>query len=83
MTEHNNPPSHLEPDSLWIISKLKEIADQSAKGAKKEDLQIALRALELLARERGLFARPSVRPRRLSDLPMEDLRVALARLEPR
>ncbi len=83
MIENADPPSHLEPDSLWIISQLKQIAEKSGQGAKKEDLQIALRALELLARERGLFARPSVRPRRLSDLPMEDLRVALARLEPR
>jgi hypothetical protein len=70
------------PDSGWIIERLREIADRPTKAASKEDLQITLRALELLARERGLFARPALRPRRLSDLPVDELRVALARLEP-
>lgn len=83
MTDNSPPDSLPEPDSLWIISRLRGIAEQSLNGNSKEDLQIALRALELLARERGLFARPSVRPRRLSDLPVEELRAALARLEPR
>lgn len=72
-----------EPDSRWIIAQLRAIADRETKAASKEDLHITLRALELLARERGLFQRPGLRPRRLSDLPMEELRVALARLEPR
>lgn len=87
MTEESSseaaPDPDLPPDSRWIISRLKQIAERSVGGSNKEDLQIALRALELLARERGLFARPSVRPRRLSDLPVEELRAALARLEPR
>ncbi len=89
MTETNPTPG--EPgdgdgarfDSAWIIHHLRLIAERATKGAGKEDQQIALRALELLARERGLFARPAVRPRRLSDLPVEELRAALARLEPR
>jgi len=83
VTNQSTSPNDPEPDSIWIISRLRDIAERSVAGTKKEDLQIALRALELLARERGLFARPSVRPRRLSDLPVEDLRAALARLEPR
>lgn len=83
MTDNSPSGSVQEPDSLWIISRLRDIAERSAGGTSKEDMQIALRALELLARERGLFARPSVRPRRLSDLPVEELRAALARLEPR
>jgi hypothetical protein len=70
-------------DSQWIINQLRAIAERATQGSSKEDQHIALRALELLARERGLFARPSQRPRRLSDLPVEELRAALARLEPR
>ena len=69
-------------DSRWIIDRLREIAERATQGASKDEQQIALRALELLARERGLFARPALRPRRLSDLPVEELRAALARLEP-
>ncbi len=83
VTDKDKPVSPEEPDSDWIIFQLRKIAERSAAGNKKEDMQIALRALELLARERGLFARPSIRPRRLSDLPVEELRAALARLEPR